>query len=86
MAAETVEDSLKKDLGFTTKTKEDMKYKQQRHKIASGTDHTGTHPDLTELHLDLFGDHIGPVLFSQEVPEYPSQKSIDPSLWLLSLF
>lgn len=40
------------------------------------------YPDLAELHLDLFGDDVGPVLLSQEVPEYPSQKSIHPGLGL----
>lgn len=40
------------------------------------------YPDLAELHLDLFGDNVGPVLLSQEVPEYPSQKSIHPGLGL----
>lgn len=44
-----------------------------------------THPDLTELHLDLFGDYIGPIFLSQEVPEYPSQKCIYPGLRLRSL-
>lgn len=43
------------------------------------------YPDLAELHLDLFGDNVGPVLLSQEVPEYPSQKSIHPGLGLHSL-
>lgn len=41
-----------------------------------------TYPDLAELHLDLFGDNVGPVLLSQEVPEYPSQKGIHPGLRL----
>lgn len=43
------------------------------------------HPDLAELHLNLFGDNISPVLLSKKVPEYPSQKSIDPGLRLRSL-
>lgn len=46
---------------------------------------TTTHPDLTELHLDLFGDYIGPIFLSQEVPEYPSEKCIYPGLRLRSL-
>lgn len=45
-----------------------------------------SYPDLAELHLDLFGDNIGPVLLSQEVPEYPSQKSVHPGLGLHRLF
>lgn len=44
-----------------------------------------THPDLAELHLNLFGDNISPVLLSKKVPEYPSQKGIDPGLRLRGL-
>lgn len=46
---------------------------------------TSSYPDLAEFHLDLFGDDVGPVLLSQEVPEYPSQESIHPGLGLHGL-
>lgn len=67
------------------------KYSQRKDKSLSleeltvATATTTTHPDLTELHLDLFGDYIGPIFLSQEVPEYPSQKCIYPGLRLRSL-
>lgn len=41
-----------------------------------------THPDLTQLHLDLFRDDIGPILLSEKVPEYSSQEGIDPGFGL----
>lgn len=44
-----------------------------------------THPDLTQLHLDLFGDDVGPIIFSEEVPENSSQESVDPELRLIGL-
>lgn len=46
---------------------------------------TTTHPDLTQLHLDLFRDDVSPVLLSQKVPEYPPQESVDPGLGLYGL-
>lgn len=46
---------------------------------------TATHPDLTQLHLDLFRDDISPVLLSQKVPKYPSQESVDPGFGLRRL-
>lgn len=40
---------------------------------------SGTYPDLAELHLDLLGHHVSPVLLTQEVPEDSANQSIHPS-------
>lgn len=37
-----------------------------------------THSYLAELHLNLLGDHLSPVRFTQEVPEEPSHGCVHP--------
>ena len=61
----------------------DKKHGQRRHRCENSR---STHPDLAELHLDLFGDDVGPVLFTEKVPEDPPQESVDPGLGLRGAF